>query len=732
MNKHLSLIIAFMLAGVAGTNAQELTNEKIWYSGEFRMEYVSGLRSMNDGEHYTSLERDEEEGSKVVKYSFLTGEEVGVIATSKSIFSDAAKGFNDYTFNENENKLLIETETTSIYRHSTAADYYVYDLEKKRGFPLTDFSKGKQRLAQFSPKGDHVAFVRDNNIFIVNLRSREEVQVTNDGKPNHIINGATDWVYEEEFGFDNGMYWSPEGDRLAYYRFDETKVKEFTMATYGELYPQQQQFKYPKAGERNSTVQIFVYDLSNAKSVPVETGDERDVYFPRIKWTTNNSKLCLMRLNRHQNHLEFLLADLNKREPFKIATDVFYEEKSKTYIDINDNLIFLKGEKGFLWNSERDGFNHIYHFDMNGKLSRQLTEGAWDVIDFIGFDEATGIVYYSSSQESAIEQHVYFVSLKRGKPKRLSSRKGTNSATFSNNYKYYINYHSDANTPYHISLHNARGKEIRVLKDNKKLIKTLESYSLPQKEFFTFTTSNGDELNCWMIKPKNFDASKTYPVFVNIYGGPGSNMVKDAYGGASYLHHQLLAQMGYVVVSCDPRGTMNRGRDFKHATYMQLGKYETEDFIDLAKYLQGLKYIDGERIGMMGWSYGGYMTSLCMTKAADYYKMGIAVAPVTNWRYYDTIYTERFMRTPQENPDGYDDNSPINHVEKLKGKYFLIHGSADDNVHYQNTMEMINAMVSANKKFDLFIYPDRNHGIYGGNTRLHLFEMITDYIKENL
>ncbi len=720
-------------SGLSVIAQQQLTNDLIWYSGEFSPEYVSGLRSMNDGEHYTSLENDQENGSAIVKYAFSTGSRIEVIATSRDIFNDPSKSIEDYEFSANEGKLLIKTETESIYRYSTKAHYYVFDLKKKRAFPLTDFDKGKQRLAAFSPGADKVAFVRDNNIFITDLKSREEIQVTNDGKMNHIINGATDWVYEEEFGFDNGMYWSPDGDRLAYYRFDESRVKEFQMAMYGELYPDQYTFKYPKAGEKNSIVGIYIYDLNNTEARPVDTGNETDIYYPRIKWTQDNDRLCVMRLNRHQNHLEFLLTDIGSGDqPFKYQTKKIYEEKSATYIEINDNLIFLQDGNSFLWNSEHDGYNHIYHYSMEGEVIRQLTEGSWDVIEFLGVNQDNGRVFYSSSEVSPLEQHVYSVRIKRGKPDQLSTRKGSNNAVFSEGCKYYINYHTDANTPYYISLHDAKGKELRVLKTNENLKETLAKYEISPKSFFTFTNSAGVELNCSMIKPADFDPTQKYPVYVNIYGGPGHNTVTDSWGGANYLFHQLLAQKGYIVVSCDPRGTMYRGREFKHATYQQLGKLETEDFIDFAKHLQSQPFVDADRIGIMGWSYGGYMTSLCMTKGAEFYKMGIAVAPVTNWRYYDTIYTERFMRTPQENASGYDDNSPINHVEKLTGKYLLVHGSADDNVHYQNTMEMINALVVANKQFDLFIYPDRNHGIYGGTTRLHLFNKMLNYIESNL
>ena len=657
---------------------------------------------------------------------------MGVIASSKSIFGKSETGIDDYEFSADESKLLISTDTESIYRHSSRAQYYVFNIEKAKAFPLADADKGKQRLATFSPDGEKVAFVRKNNLFISDLKYRTEVKVTSDGVDNKIINGATDWVYEEEFGFDRGFYWSPKGDRIAYYKFDETEVKQFQMAMYGELYPDQYTFKYPKAGEANSIVNIYVYELSMDASRMVNTGIETDIYFPRIKWTKNNDELCIMRMNRHQNNLEFLFTNLSENGPFEITTRTVFSEKSNTYIDINDNLIFLADGKTFLWNSERDGYNHIYQFDTDGNMVRQITSGDWDVIDFYGYSEATKTIFYSSSEVSAMEQHVYSQGITKKSGKQLSERKGTNSAAFSSTFDYYINYHSDANTPYYITLHNSKGKEIRMLIDNKAMKETLAGYATSKKEFFTFTNSAGVELNCWMIKPVNFDATKKYPVYVSIYGGPGHNTVTDAWGGRDYLWHQMLAQKGYMVVSCDPRGTLYRGRDFKHATYQQLGKLETEDFIDLAKHLGKQTYVDANRIGIQGWSYGGYMTSLCMTKGAEYYKMGIAVAPVTNWRYYDSIYTERFMRTPQENADGYDDNSPINHVKMLTGKYLLVHGSADDNVHYQNSMEMVDALVKANKKFDLFIYPNKNHGIYGGNTRLHLFNMMLDFVEENL
>jgi dipeptidyl-peptidase-4 len=503
------------------------------------------------------------------------------------------------------------------------------------------------------------------------------------------------------------------------------------MAMYGELYPEAYTFKYPKAGESNSLVEIYIYDLLTGANRKVAIPQQEETYVPRIKWTQSSNGLCVMAMNRHQNNLKFYLTDLAGQSRGDVKVSMIYEESSATYIDINDNLYFLKDGKSFLWNSERDGYNHIWLFSLDPNVKpRQITSGAWDVIEFYGVDEKNGIVFYASSEVSALESHLYAKGITKRFLRRLSSRKGHNEAVFSKTFDYYINYHSDANTPYYITMNDREGKEIRVLKDNAALKATVDKYRPSRKEFFTFNNREGIALNCWMIKPEGFNPEKKYPVLVAIYGGPGHNTVVDAWEGKSYLWHQMLASMGYVVVSCDPRGTQYRGREFKHATYQQLGKLETEDFIDFAKHLQGLPFVNPDRIGMQGWSYGGYMTSLCMTKGADFYKAGIAVAPVTNWRYYDTIYTERFMRTPQENPEGYDDNSPINHVEKLKGSFLLVHGSADDNVHYQNAELLLNELIKYNKQFQFMPYPNRTHSISEGEgTSVHLQTLYTNYLK---
>jgi dipeptidyl-peptidase 4 len=738
---------AFVVCTITASNAQStLTNELIWASGEFSSEGIDGLRSMKDGMHYSGLEDSDAFGTKIVRYHYEDEKDVVTLATAMDIFGNVSTGIEDYEFSADEKKILIQTVSEQIYRHSFLANYYIYNTETKSTVPLADFKLGKQRLATFNPQGTMVAFVRDNNVYVYDLAKRTETQVTQDGEFNKIINGSTDWVYEEEFALVNGMSWSAAGDRLAYYKFNESAVREFSMDMFGDLYPTQNRFKYPKAGETNSEVSIWVYDLTTRENKQVNTGTEKDQYIPRIKWTQDNNKLVVLRMNRHQNHLELLMTDLTLNTPYVIETKVAFQEKAETYIDVNDALTYLK-DGSFIWMSEMDNYNHIYHMNADGSVRAQLTKGRYDVIDFYGYDEATQTAYFSCTATNievltnlkedgrAMSKHIYCV--QEGKKNLvycpISVLPGTNDADFSVGYKYYIIHNSNANSPMTSTLYAQKGgKEVRVLVKNERLKTTLAKYNMVKKEFFTFTNSNKDVLNCWKMMPANMDPNKKYPVLVAIYGGPGSNTVADAWGGRNYLWYQLLCQQGYIVVSCDPRGTQYRGRAFKHSTYMNLGKNETEDFIDLAKHLGTWSNVDASRIGIQGWSYGGYMTSLCMTKGADQYRAGIAVAPVTNWKYYDSIYTERFLRTPQENEGGYENNSPINFVKNMKGAYLLVHGSADDNVHYQNTMDMITALVAANKQFDQFIYPNKNHGIYGGNTRLHLFTQMTNFLKENL
>ena len=728
-------LAALALSPSLVTHAQKNTvpkerwsNEKIWYSPTFRSEGVYGIRSMADGVHYTSLEYTDD-GNAVVKYAYRTGEAVDTLAKSSVIYGGPGR-IAGYQFSADEQQLLVSSDQEPIYRHSYSASYHVYRIGSgTAGQPLLS-DGAKVRLATFSPAGDKVAYVQDNNLWVVNLdRADAPVQLTNDGKWNHIINGASDWVYEEEFGKDRGFFWSPDGQYIAYYRFDESAVREFSMPMYGTLYPDPYTFKYPKAGEINSEVSIHAIDVATGRKSVLARVDG-DNYIPRIMWMGATDDLMVMRMNRHQNKMELLRFDLGVlAERGQPNEEVLLVEEAPTHVPVQDNFTFLE-DGTFLMTSMKDGYNHLYHV-RPGKSDKQLTEGAWDITAVQGYDAKRKVVYFASAIKGATQAHLARVDLK-GRMTLLDETKGTHGVSWSKTFDYAIHNHSDADTPPVFVLRDRKWNVIRSLRDNAGLRETLADYAVSPREFFTFTDDAGEDLNCWMMKPTDFDPAKQYPVYVAIYGGPGVNTVNDSWGGTTYYWHNLLCQEGYIVVSCDPRGTPKRGRDFEHSTYLQLGKLETEDFIDLAEHLSAKEYIDGDRIGIQGWSYGGYMTLLAMTKGAEHFAAGISVAPVSNWRFYDSIYTERFMRTPQENADGYDDNSPINHADKLQGPLLLVHGSADDNVHFQNAMEMVDALVAAGKDFDFFAYPNRNHGIYGGNTRLHLFDMMLDFLRENL
>ena len=674
---------------------------------------------MNNGDYYSRIDT-KDSITEINKYSFKTGKKVRKILDSKGIEFN----INNYTFSKDEKKILFATETKSIYRYSSMSKYFVYDLLTRK---VDTLKSEKVMYATFSPNGDKVAYVFHNNLFIRDLKSKNTTQITFDGEVNKIINGASDWVYEEEFGLVKAFQWSPDGEQLAYYKFDESNVKEFSMDMFkNELYPSQYEFKYPKAGEENSKVSIHLFDLKSQKTNAITFRKEYE-YFPRMGWTKNEDILFVSAMNRHQNKLDFILCNTSTNN-----SRVLFTETDKYYIDIHDNTTFTVDKNHMIWTSEKSGFNHIYHINLENGKWKQITNGDWEVTKYHGMDAEKNRVFYTSNEEGTIHRGLYSIGINGDDKIKLSSKIGTHNSTFSNGMKYYSNTYSTANIPPYISLHNSNGKKIRVLEDNAELITTMSEFDLSNKEFFSFKTSEDIKLNGWMIKPSDFDASKKYPVFMFLYGGPGSQQVLNSWGWFNYFWYQHLAQKGYIVACVDNRGTGGRGAEFKKLTYQQLGKYETIDQIEANKYLANLDYVDKDRIGIQGWSYGGYLSSLAITKGAENFKMAIAVAPVTNWRYYDNIYTERYMRTPQENPEGYDENSPINHVEKLKGEYLLIHGSADDNVHVQNTYEMISALVKANKQFDLFIYPDKNHGIYGGNTRLHLYRLMTDYVLENL
>ena len=708
---------------------KKISLEDVQVVGTFREKKVQGIRSMNDGLYYTTLE----EGNKIVKYSYKEGKKVAVIFDLSTVENAPISSFSAYGFSDDETKLLLTTKVEKIYRRSFTAEYYVWNITTNE---LTELSsKGRQQVATFSPDGERVAFVRDNNLFIKSLKFGTESQVTFDGKRNEIINGIPDWVYEEEFSFNQAFAWSPDSKFLAYIRFDEREVKDFSMTMFrgkspsldeNELYPSAYTFKYPKAGEKNSLVSAHVYDLKSKTTVTVDVGDETDMYLPRLKWTADAQELAVMRLNRRQNVLDVLLAN-----PYTGDSRPFFTEKNDRFVDEEflDDFIFLPDNDYFVVSSERNGYTHLYLYDRQGFMVKQLTDGEYDVTDFYGFDKKRKIFYYQAAKESPMRREIYFVSLDGKKQGQLSTQSGTNNAEFSSGFNYFINSCSSVEKPVQFTLHDNSGKVIRVLEDNQKLQEMLAEYAIPQKEFFDFTTSEGVVLNGWMIKPAGFDASKKYPVVMTQYSGPNSQEVLDEWS-VDWTHY--LAQEGFVVACVDPRGTGARGEDFRKVTYMQLGKYESDDQVEAAKYLGSLPYVDKSNIAIWGWSYGGFMTLMSMEKGGDVFKAGIAVAPVTHYKFYDSIYTERYMRTPGENPDGYNDNSPMKNPAGITGRLLIIHGSADDNVHVQNTMEFIEDLVQAGVQFDMAIYTNRNHGIYGGNTRLHLYRKMTEFLKSQL
>ena len=730
------LISLFLFVGTFLATAQEKQNftlEDLYMRPTFYAKSVRGMNSMKDGKSYASFEKGE-----LNIYNYKTGKLVKTLFGITDLVmegEDMPIALQNYELSENEDKMLCITEMESIYRHSYHATYYVYDFKTKTLQPLSN--NGKQRLATFSPDATKVAFMRDNNLFVKDLASGTEKQFTNDGLYNHIINGAPDWVYEEEFSFSQGFYWSPDSKKIAFMKFDESNVREFQMEEFEGLYPEWYSFKYPKAGEDNSIVGIYVYDLESGKTVMMDTGKETDIYLPRIAWTKDPNVLAIQRLNRHQNHLEILAANATTGQ-----SRVFYDETNDYYIDITDNWHFLNDGNSFLMTSEKSGYNHIYLYLLDGTMVKQLTNGAWDVTEVYGFDGKE--VYFQAAKNTPTDRQIYAVNLK-GQMREVIGRPGTNDARFSKDFSYLININSSITQPRQFELYTNKGNLVRVLEDNHEFAEKLNTFNLGEKKLLkisdpAFTLPDGTQVDvdAWQILPPDFDPNKKYPVLIYVYGGPGHQTVNNSWANSDYWWMQLLAQHGIISVSINNRGSGAQGEVFKKMTYLQLGKYETEDMITLAKYMAKQPYVDASRIGIYGWSYGGFMAANGITKGADVISTAVSVAPVTNWRYYDNVYTERFMRTPQENPDGYDLNSPVHNTALIKGNYLLCHGSGDDNVHYQNAMELIKAMISNGKQFDLMIYPNKNHGIYGGyeygdgECRMHLFNKIDNFLFEHL
>ena len=718
-----SILLLLFLVPLTVVSQSKITIEDI-YTGQFRSTGMNELQAMKNTNQYTILNTDRGTKSQQIDlYDYATLKKVSTLINTAD-FNLLADGIDSYTFSANEKMMLIAANSNQIYRHSFTADYYVYTIATKQ---LKKILEQAQEVT-FSPDGTKVAYVKANNLFTYNLATAAVVQITSDGKKNAIINGITDWVYEEEFSFVRAFDWSADSKKLAFIKFDETLVPEFSMNIYKKsLYPNVETFKYPKAGEKNATVSLHIYDVTSKNINEIKLGNYNDFYIARMQWTKDENTVCCQVLNRHQDNLDLIFINSTTG-----AAKIILNEKDKAYVDVTDNLTFLK-DNSFIWTSEKDGYNHIYLYDKTGKLKNQVTSGNWEVTSYYGFDEKTKTVYYQSVENGSIIRDVFKIGLDGKNKVRLSTKTGTTAATFSPNFDFFISTFSSATQPPLYTLNSCKdGKQLQEIQNNNGLSDKLQKYNLPTKEFFELTTDKGNKLNAWILKPKDFDASKKYPVFMYQYSGPGSQQVNNSWLDTDDFWFMSLTQQGYIVACVDGRGTGFKGANFKKCTQKELGKYEVEDQIDAAKIIGKYPYVDKARIGIFGWSYGGFMSSNCLFKGNDVFKMAIAVAPVTNWRYYDSIYTERYLQTPQENASGYDLNSPINFVNKLKGNFLLVHGSADDNVHLQNSMEMIEALVQANKQFDWAIYPDKNHGISGGKTRIQLFNKLTNFVKDKL
>ena len=724
MNKINAIILATLVsAGMAGAQTRDKSvSLKEITDGMFRQKTAVGeMRSLPDGEHYTAMNA---ERNMIVKYSYRTGKAVDTLFNATTARECEFTKFDGYTISSTGHHILVWRETEPIYRRSYKAAVYDYDVRRNYVKPITD-SKEKVMIPTFSPDGRMCAFVKDNNIWIRKFDFDTEVQVTKDGALNKILNGATDWVYEEEFAVTNLMAWSPDSEYLAYVRTDETEVPEYSMQVYGEgLYPSYYNFKYPKAGQKNSTVSVKAYSVQTRDTKHLDVPMDEDGYIPRITFTQNVSQLAVMTLNRHQNIFNMYYVN-----PKSGVSRLILREENECYVDSEwlSSIHFLSN--GFTYVSEQDGYAHIYLYSPTGVLQKQITQGNWDVTRLIGYDEATKNTYYESAEESPLRRAVYKIDAK-GVKTRLTPEEGTNSAAFSANYAYFVNRYSNANTPMKITVNETKSRKVlRTLQDNAELRERLAQYRFGKKEFFTLTTKSGFELNAWMVKPANFDESKKYPVMITQYSGPNSQQVLDSY---SFDWEQYLAANGIIVVCVDGRGTGARGEAFRKCTYLRMGEKESQDQVEAAQALGQYPYVDAGRMAIWGWSFGGYNTLMALSVGHGTFKVGIAVAPPTDWKYYDTVYTERYMRTPQENFDGYAATSPLKKVKDLEGKLLLIHGTADDNVHFMQSMEYAEALVQAGKQFDMHVYKDRNHGISGGNTRYHLYTKMSNYLFENL
>ncbi|WP_304324411.1 S9 family peptidase [Phocaeicola plebeius] len=727
-------VLFYALMCLVTLQAQKVTLQDV-ANGTYRTQSIQGLKPMLDGEHYTQISKDHK---RIVKYSFKTGKEVATIFDVATARNHKLKNFDDYIMSPDESLILIQTETKPIYRRSFTAVYYIYNVRNRTLEPLSN--NGPQQVPLFSPDSHQIAFVRNNNIYLIKLLfGNSESQVTKDGEYNKVLNGIPDWVYEEEFSYNRAFDFSADSKMIAYVRFDESQVPMYSFPWYKGMapekteyttYPGSYDYKYPKAGVVNSKVSVHSFDIKSRVTRKMELPVDSDGYVPRIKFTDDPEKLAIMTLNRHQNRFDLYMAN-----PRSAICKVAIRDEAEQYIKEQAYSDIAFYPEHIVMMSERDGYNHLYLYTIGGNLVKQITKGEFEVKDFLGWDQKANVFYYTSNEGSPLRTAVYKIDGK-GKKTKLSTRTGTNSALFSKNLNYYINTYSSAQTPTLITLNNNKGQEMVTLLDNKELKSKTAQLNMPTKEFFSFKTSEGVELNGWMMKPANFNPSKKYPVIMHQYSGPGSQQVLDKWGIGSFgdggMFEAVMCDKGYIMVCVDGRGTGGRGAAFEKCTYLSIGVKEATDQAEAAKYLSTLPYVDGSRIGIWGWSYGGYNTLMSMSEGSGAFKAGVAIAAPTDWRFYDSVYTERFMRTPKENGDGYQASSAISRASKLKGKLLLIHGSADDNVHLQNFMEYSEALVQANIQFDTQIYTNRNHSIFGGNTRNHLMNRVANFFLQNL
>ena len=712
MRNLLTVFFALCTLNTITVSARPAFDYSALRDGTFEQKTVSGVRSLSDGERYTTMS-----DGRVLCFSYRTGEPAGVLFDASA--AEPRIEFTDYVLSADERRLLLTTDVEPIYRHSFTAEYWIYD---RQDGSLRRLSQGgPQQQAQFSPDGSRVAFVRGGNLFVADPTAGSERQLTFDGRFNHILNGLPDWVYEEEFSFARAFAWSPDGRKIAYLRFDESRVKQYNMNRFaGGLYPENYTFKYPKAGEQNSVVELYCCDAADGSMVRMDTGEQTDQYIPRLFWTPTG-QLGFYRLNRLQNHFEVLLCDSSG------ASRVVYDERNDRYVERVDGrtVTFLPDGDRFVVRSERDGFMHLYLYSVSEGLLGRITSGEWEVTELLGIEGDR--VYYLSTETSPLRRDLYTVRLDGRGKRRLTGGDGTYRIAPSRGFRYFISYFSNVRTPNRVTLHRSDGRLVRTLEDNAALRAKLDELQVPVKEFFRFATSEGVELNGYMVRPNGFVSSRRYPVLMTQYSGPGSQQAADRW---TIGWEDVLVQQGYIVACVDGRGTGFRGEEFKKCTYGELGKYETVDQIEAARYLASLPYVDPDRIGIYGWSYGGFMARNCILQGNGVFRAAIAVAPVTSWRFYDTIYTEIYNGLPQDNPSGYDDNSPIHFADRLKGKLLIAHGTGDDNVHIQNTYEMITKLVEYDKPFELYVYPDRNHGM--GPSRHHLMERCIEFVQRNL